>query len=313
VRLTIRQPERRGTTLVELTVVVVLFGLILGGLLSVMNRQQRFYRETSLASATRSQVRQAAEILPAELRGLTPSDIVEALDSALEFRSTIASGVVCEQGADWIAIAPLRPSGARAFRGELLPPAAGDIARVLIADPDDPARDRWLAFAINEVTDDPDPCASGPFVVPADGGQPRLRLTFDPPPAFDLPPGSPLRITRPVRYSLYRSSDRRWHLGANEMSEGRWSGIQPVSGPYAAYGAAEGGIHFEYLDEAGAALEEPVDPGRVALIRLIVRPLAGSPGTAGGAAAFVNSADSAIVDVALRNRFRSATLPPAPP
>ena len=304
-RLTSRQRGRAGTTLVELTVALVLFGLILGGLLSVMDRQQRFYRETSQASAGRSQVRQAAAILPAELRGLAPgTDIIEALDSALEFRSTMASGVVCDRGVDWVALAPLRPSGARTLRGELLPPASGDVAHVLLAEANDPARDRWLPLVIAEAFDDDDVCETGPFVDPADAGQPRLRLTFGVESALAIPPGTPLRMTRPVRYSLYRSSDRLWYLGADEWAEGRWSGVQPVSGPYPAYGRGAGGIRFEYLDASGAPITAPVDPASVALIRLIVRAVAASSGATGPPRSLVSGADSAVVDVSLRNRAR---------
>ena len=295
--------RRRGTTVVELTVVIVLLGLILGGLLSVIDRQRRFYRETSFGSARRSQVRQAASILPAELRALGPGDIIQALDSAIEFHSTIASGVVCESGPDWIALAPMRRAGARTFRGELTRPAAGDVAHVLAANMDDPASDLWPALTIAGASNDADACPAGPFIDREDAGQPRLRLELRAPPAFAIQAGTPVRVTRPVRYSLYRSGDRLWYLGADEWTEGRWSGIQPVSGPYAAYGRAGSGIRFSYLDASGAVLESPVEGRAVARIRLVVRALAGSSGRSDGRGA--PPTDSAVVEVALRNRSRS--------
>ena len=302
-RLTPERSGPRGTTLVELTVVIVLLTLILAGILSIIARQQRFYRHTSATSATRSQVRQAASILPAELRGVSPSggDIIQALDSALEFQSTIATGVVCDLGPDWLAIPPFRASGVDALRGELMPPAEGDVARVLAADDVDPRRDRWPAFEIIGLADDGAACSASPFIDSGDAGQPRLRFSLGRALPHDVKTGAPVRITRPVRYSLYRSSDRLWYLGANEWTEGRWSGIQPVSGPYADHSTGEGGIRFEYLGDAGVPLGQPVDPSRIALIRLTVRGIPAVPvaaGRAGGA-----PSDSAVVDVALRNRL----------
>ena len=303
--LTTPRSAPRGTTLVELTVVIVLLGLILGGILSVVYRQQRFYRITSASSATRSQVRQAASILPAELRGVAPSagDIIQAFDSALEFQSTIGSGVVCERGADWLALAPRRDGLVDALRGELVPPAEGDLARALVADDENPTGDRWPAFEVTGVADDPDACLTGPFVDPADAGRPRLRLSLGAALPHEVKAGTPVRITRPVRYSLYRSGDGLWYLGANEWSEDRWAGIQPVSGPYTGRGRDPRGVQFAYLDDTGGTLDEPVDASRVARIRLIVRGAAFpelatslARGTEGGLA------DSAVVDVALRNR-----------
>lgn len=297
--------RRPGTTLVELTVVIVLLGLIVGGLIAVVQRQQRFYRGASEVAAARSQVSQAAAMLPAELRGMSPAaDAVEALDSAIEFHSTIATGVVCERGPDWVALVPVRPPGARALRGELVPPEAGDIARILEPDDRSPAGDRWASFPLQGATSDAGLCAAGPFVDPvADEGRPRLRLSFAGPVAAGVAPGTPLRVTRRVRYSLYRSSDRRWYLGFDERREGEWTGVQPVSGPYAGYArGAAAGLRFEYLDTAGEALPEPVSVGRIALVRIIVR----SPPSGGGVAGVHpppgRSLDSAVVDVALRNR-----------
>lgn len=296
--------ERRpGTTLVELTVVIVLLGLVVGGLLAVVQRQQRFHRGASGVAAARSQVTQAAAILPGELRGMSPTgDAIEALDSALEFHSTIATGVVCERGADWVALVPLRPPGAPALRGELVPPEPGDIARILDPDDRNPDGDRWPAIAMRDVTSDAGLCAAGPYIDPvADAGRARLRLTLDAPLPPGVAPGTPLRVTRRVRYSLYRSSDRLWYLGFDEWRDGEWSGVQPVSGPYAGYArGSSAGVRFEYLDAAGDALPEPVPVERIALVRLILR----SPpsGSRGGAASPGTSADSAVVAVALRNR-----------
>lgn len=288
--------RRPGTTLVELTVVVVLLGIIVGGLLSVVGRQHRFYRENSSGIGLRGQLREAAEILPAEFRALSPpaGDVVQALDSLLEFHATIASGVVCERGEGWIALVPLRPRTEPPLGAELVAPEPGDVVHVLFVDPTDPNLDQWRAFAVTGTARDVAACPAGPFISPADAGRPRLRLDLAPAPPPALTVGTPVRITRPVRYSLYRSSDRRWYLGVNERTGGRWGGIQPVSGPYAPYASGRGGIEFRYWSRAGSELPANSELQDLSRIALTVR--GGQSGTV--------SADSALVQVALRNRSR---------
>ena len=294
----VRGQPRTGTTLVELTVVVVLMAFIVGGLLSIVDRQHRLYRGHSAGSAVRTQVREAAEILPGELRALSPGggDVVNALDSLLEINSTIGSGVVCERGDSWIALVPLRPRLEPALGSELIPPEAGDAVHLLLADAADPGGDRWPAFTILETARDGGVCAGGPFISPSDAGRPRLRLHLDAPVAPGVREGVPVRITRGVRYSLYRSSDRRWYLGVNERTGARWSGIQPVSGPYAAYAPSRGGLQFEYWSADGERLASPAANASLARIALTVR---GEAVRHAGAAP-----ESAVVQVALRNRSR---------
>lgn len=288
---------RRGTTVAELTIVILLLGLMVGGVLSVIDRQRRFYRGTSSAAGARSQMRQAAAVLPPELRGLSPAggDIVEALDSAIEFHATIGSGVVCERGDDWIALAPIRPEGAPILRGELAATEPGDRVHIFVPDDVDPGQDRWPSFRVAEAVGDLAACAAGPFTEPTtDAGKPRLRLTLTSLPPARIEPGSPVRITRLVRYSLYRSGDRRWYLGVRDQRGGQWSGIQPVSGPYAAYGRERGGIEFGYQDAAGVPLATD-GIARAARITLALRSVAGDP---------LQPPDSAGLDVAIRNRSR---------
>jgi hypothetical protein len=49
-----------------------------------------------------------------------------------------------------------------------------------------------------------------------------------------IPAGAPVRITRPTRYSFYRSGDGTWQLGFREWTEttGSFSAPQPVAGPF---------------------------------------------------------------------------------
>ncbi|HUE89454.1 MAG TPA: hypothetical protein VMO26_25540, partial [Vicinamibacterales bacterium] len=79
----------------ELLVILVLSTIIMGGLSSVLVRQQRFYRGSADLIETRSQIRQAAGIIPSDLRGVSTlgGDIIEISDSSMTFRATIGQAV----------------------------------------------------------------------------------------------------------------------------------------------------------------------------------------------------------------------------
>jgi hypothetical protein len=83
--------------------------------------------------------------------------------------------------------------------------------------------------------------------------------------------GMPLRVTRPLRFSRYRSPDG-WYLGARDWNttSGRFNSIQLVSAPFLS--ASSSGPMLEYADRTGTPLPTPVpDPKRIALIRIVLR------------------------------------------
>jgi len=84
--------------------------------------------------------------------------------------------------------------------------------------------------------------------------------------------GAPLRVTRPLRYSLYQSSDNAWWLGERDWNAdaARFNTIQPVAGPFLS--PASRGLHFAYFDSAGGELVSPVaDASMLALMRIELR------------------------------------------
>src|SRR2546425_10359579 len=89
--------RRAGFTLIELVIALVLMSLVGGAIVQLLLRQQRFYNSTNDLIQTRQQIRQAAAMLPSDLRGISSisGDIYFMTDSALEFRSVFGSSVVC--------------------------------------------------------------------------------------------------------------------------------------------------------------------------------------------------------------------------
>src|SRR5947207_3956826 len=81
--------RRAGFTLVELIITMVLVSFVAGAIVKLLLRQQRFYNSTTDLIQTRQQIRQAAAMLPADLRGISSvgNDIYAMSDSSLDFRS----------------------------------------------------------------------------------------------------------------------------------------------------------------------------------------------------------------------------------
>src|SRR5439155_792369 len=88
---------RAGFTLVELIITLVLVSFVAGAIVKLLLRQQRFYNSTTELIETRQQIRQAAAMLPSDLRGISSigGDIYVMTDSSLEFRSVFGSSIVC--------------------------------------------------------------------------------------------------------------------------------------------------------------------------------------------------------------------------
>jgi len=301
--LTHRSSARRGVTLIELIVAMVVGGVVLALVATISVRQQRLYADVADRAALDGQLRQAASILPIDLRGVASraGDIREARDTAIEVRSTIASAVICDTISGALVLAP-PVSGELTFASYLTPIAAGDTAWVFT--PGD-SLDAWLPFAISATgAAAPVGCATiGPQLNAAARASGRLYVRLAAPPNVALLLGAVLRVTRPVRYSLYRGGDSRWYLGQRDWNTTslRFNTIQPVSGPFAS--PSSRGLLFQYSDSTGAPLAVPVaDPRAIALIRVDIRGQSQSAMRAFARGAQGKSSDSLQLAVAMRNR-----------
>ena len=253
--------QRCGTTIVELLVALVLAGLVLGtATLSVLHQQRTASRVAALWSA-QSQLGPAATLLPAELAQLAfgSGDLVagEASDTAVELRAPVASSISCDSA---VGSATLIPASADSLLlgGVASAPRVGDSLWWF------PEGDSiWRGRRVAAVGARSAQC-TGPVSVRGSA----VRLTLDSPDTVLA--GSPIRVTRLTRYSVYRSGDGSWQLGRREWTEParRLAAIQPVAGPFLRPGT---GIEtpttgFRYFDAAGRELVTPVD---VALVRRV--------------------------------------------
>lgn len=246
--------------------------------------QLRFFRDASEAVALRNQVGQASAIAASILWGASSveGDISIALDSAIEVHMPTGASMTCESAPGRVVVPTASGIRGNALTSFTNPPDAGDRMHVLFADT---LGTTWLTLHV----------ATPPVPGGLCGHFPGVSETWVV--ALQelvlVPPGAPLRFTRPLRLSLYRGSDQRWYMGAKDWNGAaqRFNSIQPVAGPLMPYAhdAATTGLLFVYRDGDGVELEHPVDTRRIASITVVSR------------AASARAQDSSAVAVALRN------------
>lgn len=253
--------NRRGLSLVELLVAASLAAVVFGAATTSLLRQQRSHARILAVTDGDAQSRAALLVAGAQLAMLDPraGDLAagEAEDSAIQFRALVASSFACatETGA-----ATLLPD-----QGDTVPlggsasaPRPGDTLWWL---PDS----SWRAAPVSSASTVTTSCVAP---VASSGAAQRLALGS----TDTIPAGTPLRVTRPARFGVYRASDGTWQLGYREWNDPthRFAAPQPVVGPLVPRtGRRPSG--FRYFDSAGVELRAsgaPIDVRLVARIRL---------------------------------------------
>jgi len=317
------QRRRRGMTLIEIMISLILLGIVGGTIMRVIMRQQRFYQGVNQIMTQRSQLRQATSVLPIDLRSLSSvgDDIIAATDSSMEIMVNIGTSIVCEvvNGSQVAMPIPTLASGQTLTSwygyGE---PAAGAIVYIYndssVAGNED---DRWQKFTLTAVHHDASKCLAS-FHSIADAGKERpvLELSSTEPndPVTSGPlsqyinVGAPIRVMKRVRYVLYQASDNKWYLGfaAYDPSTSAYGSLSPVSGPYDPYGSASG-LGFKYYDVDGTEIASGANAAnreRIARVDLIARARTSANVKAAGIQNGANQQyrDSLAVSVMLRNR-----------
>lgn len=289
---------RRGTTLLELLVALVAGAIVVAAVARLYVAQERAARTLLAGAREEARMSEAASILPVTVRAVAPGegDIPSgmATDTALELRETIASGIVCAVGPTSITL-PDDSDDDATLGAYLALPEVSDTIWLLGAADSGGAR-RWIGVGLADAAAD----RCGAVGTLAGGGAAlRLTTTADPRVA-GAATGSPARITRRARFSLYRAADGAWWLGYRAWSavSGRLATVQPASGPYAPPSIA--GAPFRYFDSAGVELRAPVlATERIARIDVRLRP---ARGAGEGASRADTRRDSLSTSIALRNR-----------
>lgn len=299
--------DRRGLSLAELVVVIALVGLVGSSIIATLTRQQRFYRGATELLYVREGVRDAMEVLSADVRAMSVADTVRlAADSAIEFFATIGASVVCQIAVRDVGLPAAHSSGnsLSAFRAE---PDTGDLALFHI-DSSGP-NERWerrriSGFAPQSLATSCPPTSRLSQQSDLDAGAKGFAVTLATPLERDVKPGAVVRFIRRQRYSLYRAGDGEWYLGyrrCNAIGPSACGAVQPVSGPYRPYSSDSRatGLLFEYFGPAGQSLDFGTAVLAVARVDVTARTESGH-GLPGGTPFSGRIADSATVSVAIR-------------
>lgn len=301
--------SRRAFTLIELTVVLVILGLLGGVIGSVLANQQQFYRGADELVEARQGVRDALEVLSTDIRGTVATDTVRLLaDSAVELFASIGGSVACGGGGTIVGLPGALPATPYRLTTLLTQPDTGDLALFYadtLVDGSNWERHRITSFSSRSLASVCPSTSGFSSVVDESVGAMGYELIVANPVSARIHPGSPVRFIRRGRYSLYRASDGLWYLGyrrCNAIGASVCGAIQPLSGPYAAYSSdpTVTGILFEYFTIDGARVASGDSPLELARIDVSARSDRRHPLRLGGRT--VLPADSGKISIGIRNR-----------
>lgn len=254
-----RVSSRRGSTLIELLVALPIFAII-GAIGAVMLlATHRLVRGSDGAITSTRELRHASAVLAGDLRPLSAIDVRAWSDTAIEFNATVGVGIVCDARARRNELYLLPIGDTEAARTSWnAPPQAGDAVvawRTLTATSATLAPMRSIVTSISATR----ACATSPQLLssaaPAALAQ-RLILRDTLPQSVML--GTPVRVARRTRLSLYQASDGAWYLGRTSWGGSGWDVIQPVAGPLLS--ARNHGLHIELQDSLGTNVSVSLAP-----------------------------------------------------
>ena len=87
--------RRRGLSLVELLIAVVLLGIVGAGITRMLQSQMRFFARATNAREARSVGRNALNLMTAEMKMIEPRGIVAASTDSITIRLPYATGLMC--------------------------------------------------------------------------------------------------------------------------------------------------------------------------------------------------------------------------
>ena len=310
-RLTVGPRGRRGVTLPELLIVMLLLTIVGTAMIRVMVKQSQYYKDTSATASARRELRLGATVLPAEMRSISTAggDILEMSESQVTMRAAIGSSVLCDRGPTGTSIFTIPPTNLahHTLTSFAAVPVAGDTVFLFDDNLDKGAVDDvWRKFAIATVTSSAVACPGPPYTDPildAPVLKRRIVFTVNGGPIHDsVKVGAVARFTRPVRYKIYQESSGSWYLGLQEHRNGAWQTTDALAGPYRPFASGDAnpsGLQFRYYDTLGVRITNYANVTAVGRIDVFLRTNAGTAAVTERHGALLR--DSVVMRVAIRN------------
>jgi prepilin-type N-terminal cleavage/methylation domain-containing protein len=292
------QLTRRGFTLAELLVAMVLLGVVSMAVYRVLVNNQRVYLAQTQRIDLQQNIRAVATILPAEFRELnaTDGDIASMSATQLTIRAMRWLGFTCSPPVlggvlNGLTLtirggAPGQPLffGARGIN------LAND-SLLIYYDGNQASRtdDIWVLAR---------PTAGAALNCPTGGTGQALTLDLTLPAGSPnvngaITNGAPVRGFERVTYQLYQPpGDTSWYIGLRPAG----ATMQPIIGP-----VLPNGLTFSYFDSTGAVT---TNPARVARIDITVQARTTQQVRTGGSNPMRTLVDTIVTSVALRNNRR---------
>ena len=298
---------RRGMTLPELLLAIILLAIVGTGLTRVMVKQQQFYKDASLTAGAKRELRLGTTVLPSEFRSVSSSggDILSMSESELHMRAYIGSSVVCARDANTIWIPPIDLAHHQ-LTSLITRPAVGDTVFLYNeGDLKGSEDDTWEKRVITATDASNAACPGAPYTDPVlDPPTTKRRMWFDL--DTDLPDsvkvGAVVRFTRPIKYNIYQAASGAWFLGLSEYAGGSFGAAAPLAGPFRPFAAndnATSGLQFRFYDSLGVRITNMANRTDVARVDVYLRTNAGTSAITERNGASLR--DSVLMRVALRN------------
>jgi prepilin-type N-terminal cleavage/methylation domain-containing protein len=244
--------NRRGFTLVEVLVAMVLAGIVTASIYQLLVSNQRVYRLQTERADLNADLRAALAILPSELREIsatdtTESDLISMTSSAVTFKAMRTLHFLCEDpptgtgSSGTIVVYRALQYGLRALdatRDSILVFAEGDTS----------ARgdNYWVHANASGVSATVCPDGSAGMAISLNGVSPAGGLD-------DVMAGAPARGFEVEEVRSYPDANGDLWLGLRQYGTGSgWGTTQPLLGPLAA-----SGLQFSYFDSVGATTAIP--------------------------------------------------------
>ena len=257
--------SRRGVTLIELLLALVLAALVSAMAVAALAATERNIRRSLVASGDRRSLHEADLILAGELRATSGDSLRLRGDTAVEFLGLVGTSVVCSADDSVIILPPAETSSGIPYSLWRLAPDSGDLVAVF----DTSRGGQWRSSPADSVTSRTGGAACSPssgLISAADSVAllPVSRIRLRRPLGSSPSPGDPVRIVRRARYTLLRGADRQWTLSYRRCGlNGGCGTSQPVVGSLAS--ASDSGVVFVWdalTSVLSVTLRAPLREGR---------------------------------------------------